>query len=117
MIPLPLPRLTLLVAIALAVVCGSNSAHAGVISLSDWDDTALASSANLPTDAPQRDTLSQAEQGGMEGVLLSSISGGQAAALPASLVRLADASVTGRLRVVDLALPEDPFLDGLPKPA
>lgn len=77
----------------------------------------MVGSANLPADVPQRDTLSSAEQGGLEALPASSSGGSQTAALPATLIRLSDASVTGRLLIVDVSLPDDPFLSGLPKPA
>lgn len=117
MLQLSLPRFASFFAIAFAIVCGSQSAHAGVITQSNWEDTALLASVDLPTDTPQRSTLRQAEQGGMEGVPVSSAGGSQAVGLLSSLIRLMDASITGRTLIVDLSLPDDPFLDGLPKPA
>jgi len=115
---LPFPnRLAFLFAVAIAIVCGSKSVQAGVITESSFGAGAWVASAELPAEVPEGHILNDGGQSGMQGVPVSSTGASPSVAIASNPIQLADASITGRMRIVDLLLPDDPFLAGLPKPA
>lgn len=106
-----------LIAIAIAFAGGSRSAQAGVLTDWNWSDGAVAGHSGAPSETPKDDAFNDGSHSGMEGVRVSNIGGSQSVGLSAGLCLFAILPVTGRAVIADWALPDAPFLDGLPKPA
>lgn len=117
MLPLLRSQLSSLIAIAIAIACGNRSADAGVLMECSWRDCVAISPAHAPADTTEAEALSDGAHSGVRDVRLLNNGGTSPLAVSCALVELADVATTGLTQIEDSSLPDEPFLDGLAKPA